>query len=336
MRYAFVDGLSLPDSRTKPPSYNVAPSQELYVIRHNHKTGERTLDLLRWGLIPHGAGIVGFGIGAILGSATHPANGICRSTPATCLLCAISTACLLRAGRLCVTGISIMSTYSNHDLERIAEAIGESPAHVIKYANRFEAAAAWYRLYYRAPKGILLADTAKRMQQIANAARKLLRQLEVYDYRKAPDGPGDITLLEFLTSVENGGEDEVLNATAQIGRLAEIFAAIDAGQELERRGRKAAEGAKHLSRLISIKGRRGDSAVNVWLAEMISIYKSLTRKEPRISVVSSGPKRGKPSGPFFRFLEAASGPVECDGKPLRLSGVRERIRAISRATPQRK
>ena len=33
---------------------HVAPSQELYVIRHNHKTGERTLDLLRWGLIPHG------------------------------------------------------------------------------------------------------------------------------------------------------------------------------------------------------------------------------------------------------------------------------------------
>ena len=52
--YAFVDGLSVPDSRTRPPSYNVAPSQELYVIRRNHKTGERTLDLLRWGLIPYG------------------------------------------------------------------------------------------------------------------------------------------------------------------------------------------------------------------------------------------------------------------------------------------
>ena len=30
-----------------------APSQELLVIRENHKTGERSLDLLRWGLIPH-------------------------------------------------------------------------------------------------------------------------------------------------------------------------------------------------------------------------------------------------------------------------------------------
>jgi hypothetical protein len=43
LRCAFVDGLSLPT-----PSYNVAPSQELYVIRENHNTGERTLDLLRW------------------------------------------------------------------------------------------------------------------------------------------------------------------------------------------------------------------------------------------------------------------------------------------------
>lgn len=54
LRYAFVDGLSVPDSRVRLPSYNVAPSQLLYVIRENHETGERMLDLLRWGLIPHG------------------------------------------------------------------------------------------------------------------------------------------------------------------------------------------------------------------------------------------------------------------------------------------
>ena len=54
LRFAFIDGLDLPDSRSKPPSYNVAPSQLLYVIRENHETGERTLELLHWGLIPHG------------------------------------------------------------------------------------------------------------------------------------------------------------------------------------------------------------------------------------------------------------------------------------------
>jgi putative SOS response-associated peptidase YedK len=54
LRYAIVEGLNAPDSRVKPPSYNVAPSQLLYVIRENHETGERVLGLLRWGLIPHG------------------------------------------------------------------------------------------------------------------------------------------------------------------------------------------------------------------------------------------------------------------------------------------
>jgi putative SOS response-associated peptidase YedK len=54
LRLAIVEGLNIPDSRAKPPSYNAAPSQLLYVIRENHDTGERVMGLLRWGLIPHG------------------------------------------------------------------------------------------------------------------------------------------------------------------------------------------------------------------------------------------------------------------------------------------
>jgi putative SOS response-associated peptidase YedK len=53
LRLAIVEGVNLPDSRAKPPSYNAAPSQLLYVIRENHDTSERVLGLLRWGLIPH-------------------------------------------------------------------------------------------------------------------------------------------------------------------------------------------------------------------------------------------------------------------------------------------
>ena len=55
LRLAIVDGLDVSDDRMAnvPPRYNAAPSQELLVIRENHKTGERSLDLIRWGLIPH-------------------------------------------------------------------------------------------------------------------------------------------------------------------------------------------------------------------------------------------------------------------------------------------
>jgi putative SOS response-associated peptidase YedK len=55
IRLSIVDGLGVRDSRLSnyPRRWNGAPSQELLVIRENHKTGERSLDLLTWGLIPY-------------------------------------------------------------------------------------------------------------------------------------------------------------------------------------------------------------------------------------------------------------------------------------------
>jgi putative SOS response-associated peptidase YedK len=55
LRLGIVEGLDVSDSRMGNirPRYNAAPSQELLVIRQNQKTGERTLDLIKWGLIPH-------------------------------------------------------------------------------------------------------------------------------------------------------------------------------------------------------------------------------------------------------------------------------------------
>lgn len=35
------------------PSWNVAPTHSAPVIRHHPETGERRMDLLRWGLVPH-------------------------------------------------------------------------------------------------------------------------------------------------------------------------------------------------------------------------------------------------------------------------------------------
>jgi putative SOS response-associated peptidase YedK len=55
-RLAILDGLDVRDSRVHnyPPRWNGAPTQELLVIRRNHKTGDVSLDPLKWGLIPHG------------------------------------------------------------------------------------------------------------------------------------------------------------------------------------------------------------------------------------------------------------------------------------------
>ena len=55
-----IDALDPRDNRVTgdpfgnvPPRYNGAPSQQLWVIRRNPQTGERSLDLLQWGLIPY-------------------------------------------------------------------------------------------------------------------------------------------------------------------------------------------------------------------------------------------------------------------------------------------
>lgn len=54
LRLSIVDGLDMSDDRlgNLRPHYNAAPSQELLVIIEDHKTRKRSLELLRWGLIP--------------------------------------------------------------------------------------------------------------------------------------------------------------------------------------------------------------------------------------------------------------------------------------------
>jgi len=38
-----------------PPSWNVAPTDSLPIVRYDRKAEQRSLDLLRWGLIPYWA-----------------------------------------------------------------------------------------------------------------------------------------------------------------------------------------------------------------------------------------------------------------------------------------
>jgi hypothetical protein len=48
----------IPDDRQAinyAPSWNVAPTDSLPIVRYNAKEGHRTLDLMRWGLVPYWA-----------------------------------------------------------------------------------------------------------------------------------------------------------------------------------------------------------------------------------------------------------------------------------------
>jgi putative SOS response-associated peptidase YedK len=48
-----------------PPSWNVAPTDSLPVVRYDLKAGQRSLDMLRWGLIPYWAKDINVGFANI-------------------------------------------------------------------------------------------------------------------------------------------------------------------------------------------------------------------------------------------------------------------------------
>jgi hypothetical protein len=115
------------------------------------------------------------------------------------------------------------------------------------------------------------------------AARKLLTHFGVYHCDEALDGPKDRDLLIFLASYSGVTEEEVTQATARVGRLAELAGAINAAKFLEICANKAAQEATHFDKLLP-KGHHGDIAATEWFADMMSLYKKITGREPRLSV----------------------------------------------------
>src|SRR5881275_33593 len=47
------------------PSWNVAPTDNLPIVRYDQKAGSRTLDLMRWGLVPYWAKDIKIGFSTI-------------------------------------------------------------------------------------------------------------------------------------------------------------------------------------------------------------------------------------------------------------------------------
>ena len=216
-----------------------------------------------------------------------------------------------------------MSTYSKEDLEQIAAAIGREVADVLAHQKLLENAALMFRLDCGAPSpelarspGMTPSQMRSKMNQISGSARRLLKHLGVpnrsgvVNIEAAYDGPGDFEILKVLSWAVNHHEDPVITATRRISRLVEVVEAIEAAMNLEQWAHQGAEEVTTFGQLTVPKEHQGDTAVNSWIAAMMSTYKRMTGKEPGTSVGAPGsPGRGRATGPLIRFLAAA-------GKPL--------------------
>jgi hypothetical protein len=159
---------------------------------------------------------------------------------------------------------TIMPTYSKKDFQRIAAAIGKNVADVIRYEKFFDAAAMWYRLKSSPAIGerIRPYKMRRRMTQIAAAAERLLQALGVTDTlgapdpAAAPDGPA-LAVLEALASTGERSENAIVRATARLGRLVELFEAVDATRHLARAAHDGATDVERLGAITVLKGHRG-------------------------------------------------------------------------------
>jgi hypothetical protein len=234
-----------------------------------------------------------------------------------------------------------MLTYSDEDYGRIAEAIDVSFAHVLHHRDGFEAAATWYLLNVPqadrdegptaelrprrdrseqsktsdepknddVPKPKTHTELRKKAEKIDAAAGKLLKHLGVFQSGDALDGPGDRDLLIFLASYSGTPEEEVIVATAKIGRLTKMLGAVRGAKLLQTCAAKAIQEAERFGELIP-KGHAGDRPENEWIAAIMSLYEKITGRKAATSIEAPGsPRRGKASGPMIRFLAAAGEPL---------------------------
>jgi hypothetical protein len=219
-----------------------------------------------------------------------------------------------------------MATYDESNFEQVASAIGMDVGQIAKHENLFEAAALWYRSDRRRPSRIAPSKSREKLERVTKNARRLLESLGVNDPDEAPDGPGDTEILRALVLGGEPNEDPVIGATRRVCRLVEIIDGTLAAAELHRRAKKAATEVARVGKLTVREGNPGDDAVNDWIAAMMSLYRTITGKEPATSV--GAPARantGIAGGPLIRFLEAA-------GKPLNIrfseDAWRSRVRTI--------
>lgn len=227
-----------------------------------------------------------------------------------------------------------MQTYTHANFEQIATAVGREVGHITKHEKLFEAAALWYRLNRnrRRPTRLAPSNLLRKLDRVANSARRLLKNLGVNDPDEAADGPGDRDILNALVLIGEPNEDSVIEATRRIGRLVEVIDGVAAAAELERRAKRAATEITEVGKLTVQQGHSGDDAVNDWTAAMMNLYRTITGEEPRTSVRGPGQtNEGIAAGPLIRFLMAAGDPL---GIQFYEDAWRSRVRTILKDAPR--
>jgi len=222
----------------------------------------------------------------------------------------------------------VSTTYTKANFERIATAIGIAVNPIAGMEAQFEAAALWFRLDKRRPKRPSPSKQREKLAQVARAARRLLKSLDIEDPADVADGPGDLEIFKALVMTSDPSEDAVLKGTRRIGRLVEIVEGVAAVAEFERRAYQATTEHAAVGKLTVRGGNSGDDAVNDWIAAMLGIYRALTGKEPATSVgAPTRANEGIAAGPLIRFLQAAGQPLNIDFSE---DAWRSRVRAILR------
>jgi len=193
-----------------------------------------------------------------------------------------------------------MKIYAQANFDQIATAIGIEADQIAKHEKLFEAAALWYRLNKRRPTRIAPSKLCEKLGQIAKSAHRLLKNLGIDHPDEAADGPGDREILAALLLIGETSEDPVLEATRRIGRLVAIIDGVAAATELDCRAKKAGIEIAEVGKLAVREGNTGDDAVNDWVAAMMSLYRTITGKEPATSVgAPERPNEGIAAGPSF-------------------------------------
>ncbi len=224
-----------------------------------------------------------------------------------------------------------MAMYAHDNFEQVAAAIGREVEEIAKHAKLFEAAARWHRLDCNAPDRTAQSILCRKLDQIARNGHRILTNLGVVDVDEAADGPGDPEILDAMILLDEPDATPLMKATQRIGRLVEIMEAAAAAAELSRRASKAAAEAAEIGKLTVEEGNRGEMAVNDWIAAMMSVYRTITGKEPETSVGGPNqPDEGIGRGPLIRFLAAAGAPL---GLEFSGDAWRSRVRTVLKGAP---